>query len=233
MTETSASLFMYPATRPAWERLWRDIRARLGFGPERLSWPEAPGTHWRDPGLVLSMTCSFPMRLGLSSEVSLVGSPVWDLPGLPPGTYASHLVTRAGDARPLPEAAAAGIAINNLDSQSGRGVLREAGLSGPLLVTGAHTASMEAVAKAHAHLAAIDAVTWAQAPHPALTVRATTPPTASTPFITARAEWRAPVRAALEAAIAAMPAEDRIATRLIAVTDQPASAYAHDPTLTI
>ncbi|TFL19848.1 PhnD/SsuA/transferrin family substrate-binding protein [Jannaschia formosa] len=227
--DMTASLGWYPAARPAWERLWDSLRARLGFGPDTLAWPEEFMPHWRDPGLVLSMTCALPMRLGLGAHVSVVGAPVWDLPGLPPGTYASHLVTRADDQRPLPEAAAAGLAVSTPDSQSGRGVLREAGLAGPILLTGGHAASIRAVAEGRAHLAAIDAVTWALAPHPGLAIRATTPPTPSTPFITARADWRAPVRAALEAAIAAMPPEDRSATKLIGVTDHPASAYAPDP----
>jgi len=175
------------------------------------------------------MTCSLPMRLGLGAEVTLVGAPVWDLPGLPRGTYASHLVTRSDDTRPLPEAAAAGLAVNASDSQSGRGVLRDAGLTGPVTLTGAHTASMQAVAEGRAHLAAIDIVSWAASPHPDLTIRATTPPTPSTPFITARPGWRAPVRGALEAAIRAMPPEDRSATKLIGVTDHEATAYAPDP----
>ena len=231
MTEPAltASLCWYPATRPAWERLWDGVRARLGFGPDRLSWPDEPGAHWRDAGLVLSMTCALPMRLGLGRHVHVVGAPVWDLPGLPPGTYASHLVMRAGDARTVEAAAAAGIAVNAEDSQSGRGVLRDASLSGPMRVTGSHAASIAAVAEGRAALAAIDAVTWAMAPDPRLAIRRTTPPTPSTPFVTARADWVAPVRAALEAAIAAMPAADRAATRLIGVTDRPAVAYAVDP----
>jgi hypothetical protein len=231
MTDPSltASLCWYPATRPAWERLWSGLRARLGFGPERLAWPDAMDAHWRDTGLVLSMTCALPMRLGLGAEVQVVGAPVWDLPGLPPGTYASHLVTRAGDDRPLEAAAAAGLAVNDADSQSGRGALRDAGLHGPVTLSGSHAASMAAVAEGRAHLAAIDVVTWAMSPpDPRLAIRATTPPTPSTPFVTARADWRAPVRAALEAAIAAMPAGDRTATKLIGVADNPASAYAPD-----
>jgi ABC-type phosphate/phosphonate transport system substrate-binding protein len=226
---TTASLCWYPATRPVWERLWADIRTRLGFGPDHLDWPEDMGAHWRDPGLVLAMTCALPMRLGLADRVTVVGAPVWDLPGLPPGSYASHLVTRVDDARAIEQSAAAGMAVNAEDSQSGRGVLRDLGLTGPVAVTGSHAASMRAVAKGEAHLAAIDAVTWAMGPHPALAIRGTSPPTPATPFVTARTEWAAPVRAALQAAIAAMPAEDRAATKLIGVTDNAASAYAVDP----
>ncbi|MEM7641778.1 MAG: PhnD/SsuA/transferrin family substrate-binding protein [Pseudomonadota bacterium] len=223
-----ASLCWYPATRPAWDRLWFDLRGRLGWGPDRLTWPDALGTHWRDPDLVLSMTCALPMRLGLAWDVTLVGSPVWDLPGLPRGYYASHLVQRADDTRRVEEAAAAGIAVNAMDSQSGYGCLGDARLTGPVSVTGSHAASMDAVAGGQAHLAAIDAVTWAMAPHPGLRIARTTPPTPATPFVTARAPWRAPVRAALEAAIAAMPPEDRAATKLIGIADLPGKPYAAD-----
>ncbi|MFO6464441.1 PhnD/SsuA/transferrin family substrate-binding protein [Jannaschia sp. KMU-145] len=225
---TTASLCWYPATRPAWDRLWADIRARLGAGPTRLTWPDTAGAHWRDPGLLLSMTCALPMRRGLARSVTLVGSPVWDVPGLPPGHYASHLVTRAGDDRSVAEAAAAGIAANDADSQSGRGVLDDMGVAGPVTYVGSHAAAMRAVAEGRAHLAAIDMVAWSMAPHADLAIRATSPPSPSTPFITARPEWRAPVRAALDAAIAAMPEADRAATRLVGVTDLPAAAYAPD-----
>ncbi|MEM8851835.1 MAG: PhnD/SsuA/transferrin family substrate-binding protein [Pseudomonadota bacterium] len=223
-----ASLCWYPATRPAWDRLWSDLRARLGWGPDSLTWPDEFGHHWRDRDLVLSMTCALPMRLGLADDVALVGSPIWDLPGLPPGHYASHLVQRADDTRRVEEAAAEGIAVNAMDSQSGCGCLRDAGLIGPMIVTGSHAASMAAVADGRAHLAAIDAVTWSMAPQPGLRIARTTPPTPSTPFITARPHWRTPVRAALEAAIAAMPPEDRAATKLIGVADLPGTPYAAD-----
>jgi ABC-type phosphate/phosphonate transport system substrate-binding protein len=226
-----ASLCWYPATRPAWERLWDATRARLGHGPARLDWPDDMAAHWRDPDLLLAMTCALPMRLGLADRVTVVASPVWDLPGLPPGRYASHLVQRADDPRPVAQAAAAGLAANGPDSQSGWGTLRDAGLTGgPVTFTGSHAASLTAVAAGRAHLAAIDVVTWAMtAPHPSLRVAATTTPTPSTPFVTARPEWRAPVRVALAAAIDAMPRADRAATGLIGLVDLPGDPYATDP----
>ena len=221
-----ASLAWYPAARPAWEALWSATRAHLGFGPAALAWPDDFAAHWRDPGLLLSMTCALPMQLGLADHVHTVATPVWSLPGLPPGTYASHLVTRADDDRPLAEAAAAGLAVNARDSQSGYGTLRQAGLHGPVLVTGSHAASIRAVAGGRAHLAAIDVVTWSLAPNARLAVRATTPPTSATPFVTARAEWVAPLRAALAAAIADHP---HGATRLTGLVHLPPASYATRP----
>ncbi len=224
-----ASLGWYPATRPCWERLWTGIRDRLGHGPDALTWPDDWDAHWHDPDLLLAMTCSLPLRLGLVAHVHVVGAPVWDLPGLPPGTYASHLVARAGDDRPLPALAAEGLAVNALESQSGWGALADAGIDGPALVTGSHARSMAAVAEGRSALAAIDVVTWAMAPHAGLTIRATTPPSPATPFVTARADLVPALREAIAGAIAAMPPADRAATRLGGIARMPPDAYAAAP----
>lgn len=221
-----ASLGWYPATAASWERLWDGIRDRLGCGPARLTWPDDFGAHWRTPDLLLAMTCALPMKLGLARRVHVVGAPVWDLPGLPRGTYAAHFVTRADDRRPLALAARDGLAVNAGDSQSGWGTLVAAGLEGPRAITGSHAASMEAVAGGRAGLAAIDVVTWAMAPHPALRVRVTTPPTPATPFVTAMPDRVPALRDAVAGAIAAQARADRAATRLCGIEAMPAGAYA-------
>lgn len=224
---TSASLAWYPATRPAWTRLWQTIRADLDLPDLHLSWPDDFDAHWRDPGLVLAMTCAMPLHLGLADAVHVVGTPVWGLPDLPPGQYASHIVTRADDRRPLQTCAEGGIAVNDRASQSGYGTLLTAGLTGPVLVTGSHAASMRAVTEGRAALAAIDVVTWAMTGGEArLAIRRTTPPTPATPFITARADLVAPLRAALSRAIDAMSADDRAMTRLAGMIQLPAATYA-------
>ena len=56
----TASLAWYPAAGPAWARLWREVHRRIGLGPVEAAWPEDFAAHWRDPGLVLAMTCSLP-----------------------------------------------------------------------------------------------------------------------------------------------------------------------------
>lgn len=224
-----ASLGWYPAARPAWERLWGNIRGHLGHGPESLIWPEDFASHWRDPDLLLAMTCALPMQLGLADVVHLVASPDWDVAGLPPGHYASHLVTRVGDDRDLTEAAAQGAAVNGTDSQSGYGTLVTAGLAGRVTATGSHAASMTAVAAGEVGLAAIDVVTWALLPHPDLVIRKTTPPTPSCPFVTAHAELVAPLRAAIEHAIRAQSPKDRAATHLVGLSHLAPDTYATCP----
>ena len=132
---------------------------------------------------------------------------------------------RAEDGRDPAGAAADGVAVNAADSQSGWGALADAGLGGPAVVTGSHAASMDAVAGGAAALAAIDVVSWDLGPHPALTVRATTPPTPATPFVTGRADLAAPLHDALAEAIAAMAPEDRAAIRLAGILRLPDGAY--------
>jgi ABC-type phosphate/phosphonate transport system substrate-binding protein len=226
-----ASLAWYPATHSAWDRLWDATRAGLGphlsDAPTRLTWPVDFASHWRAPDLILSMTCALPLQLGLFDRVHIVGTPIWDVPGLPKGHYASHLVTRADDGRALSRAAASGIAVNALDSQSGWGTLVGAGLTGPSIVTGSHAASMQAVACGRADLAAIDVVTWAMMGGDArLAIRDTTPPTPATPFITARADLAAPLHVALTQAIADMSAADRAVTGLSGLTRLSDAVYA-------
>lgn len=207
MSRPAASLAWYPAAAPVWDALWAEVRARLGEGPERLDRPSDFHAHWADPALVLAQTCGLPWRIGLAPNVRMIGAFDFGLPGVPPGHYASVLVQRADDARPVPEVAAAGVAANGLDSQSGWGSLHLAGLiPGPVTVTGAHAASMEAVAEGRAHLAAIDAVTWRLSPHPRLSVRGWTPPTPGCPLITGRPELADRLRAILPEAVAALPA---------------------------
>ena len=222
----TASLAWYPAARPAWAQLWREVHRRTGLGPAEAVWPDDFAAHWRDPDLILAMTCSLPMRLALRGHVHIVASPVWDLPGLPAGYYASHLVMRTDDGRDPIDAAAAGIAINAVDSQSGWGAVADAGLTGPAIVTGSHAASMDKVARGEAHLAAIDVVTWALSPYPGLRICATTPPTPAPPFVTARPELVALLFTALTDSIAALSARDRAKMRLVGLVRLPAGSYA-------
>ena len=174
----------------------------------RLRWPSdaaAQEAVWADRGCVLSQCCSLHLVGRLHRRMHVVGAFDFALPGVPPGSYASHLVTRIGDDRPL-AACAARVAVNDGESQSGWGALVATGLPvGRATVTGSHAASMAALAAAEADLAAIDAVTWRLRPHPRLRVRRTTRPTPAPPLVTARPALVAPLRRALGDGVAALP----------------------------
>jgi ABC-type phosphate/phosphonate transport system substrate-binding protein len=197
-----AALPMYdwPEVRDATDALWSAIRAALiqegidaQTGLERDGDPE---TLWTHPDLVLSQTCGFPYANALSGQVALIATPAYRLEGITQGHYFSVLVAR----RSNPPESLAGLqpmrlAFNMAQSQSGfaapvRLLAGNGCKSMPEpLETGAHRASLQAVAAGEADWAAIDAVAWelAKRHEPTsddLVAFARTPETPALPLIT-------------------------------------------------
>lgn len=215
-----AALPMYdwPEIRAETDALWAAVRERLraaGYAaPQALERGGDPWALWRDPALILSQTCGLPYSARLAGAVSLVGAPDYDLP-CPPGCYRSEIVARADD--PATDAAALEgrrFAFNMRESQSGWACFATrigdpGAFFGSLIETGAHRASIVAVAEGRADCAAIDAVAWrlAERHEPAaraLRVIVSTAPTPGLPLITARRadEETTRIAAAVVAAIA-------------------------------
>jgi len=226
-------MYWRPETAPAWQNLWGLVREELGFGPERLMEPKNLLAHWRDPRLLLSQSCSLPYRLGLYKQVHLLGAFHFDLPSSRAGDYHSVIVTRPG-----PQPAAPRIAVNAKDSQSGWAALcdwRPESATGPVLITGAHQSSAQAVGDGRADLCAIDAVSWslicrfdpALASH--LTVIARTPPTPGLPLITASKARQTQLRSALQTAVDRLGPGDRTILNLIAFVPKDAAQYTSLP----
>lgn len=229
-----ASLPMYdwPEIRSATDLLWAAIRDQLSNrgirAPAVLDRSADPEPAWSDPDLILSQTCGYPFATRLTGKVALVGTPAHAATGAKPGHYFSVLVARKGAA---PENAgdltASRFAFNMVHSQSGFAApvrLLEAGGRASLprpLQTGAHRASVRAVAEGQADWAAIDAVTWelAKRHEPAadhLRVFARTDETPALPLITSlhHAENANAIADAVEAAIHNLEAEVRDAVLL-------------------
>lgn len=233
-----ASLGMYdmPALRPSNDRLWSLIRDRLGYGPTALTRDADLWDIWLSGDLVLAQTCGMPFRKRLHSHVTLVGTPDYGLPGCPPGYYRSVLVARS-DAPGRAEADFAGgvLAYNETMSQSGWAGpmvhLDALGVRfGAHLRTGAHVASVHAVANGQADLAGVDAVTWALlCDHDPVTrqlrVVADTNPTPGLPYVTAKGRDAARIASAVRQAIADLPDKDRAALHLQGFVDIPQEAY--------
>ncbi|VVT29467.1 ABC transporter, phosphonate, periplasmic substrate-binding protein [Roseovarius sp. EC-HK134] len=236
------SLPMYdrPETAACNDALWNAMRAALGDGPETLTRDGNLWDHWRSPDLLLSQTCGYPYRARLHGHVTLVASPVLDLPSCPPGYYHSVFVARADDPRTHPEAfATARLAYNDGLSQSGWAAPQNwaaaRGFSFTTPVhTGAHRASAMAVAEGRADIAALDVLSWhlMQAHDPfttGLRVLAHTDPTPALPYITALGRDADALRDALEAAIMALPAAARATLGLKGVTYIAAEDYLAPP----
>lgn len=151
--------------------------------PSALTRTEHLVTLWRDPNMIVGQVCSLnPVRDGLG-ETEVLGTIVYDPPGdLPqpePGSYYSVIVCRRDDSRRsdlghgiatdgIEAFAGATIAANGTDSQSGywslghfvRAAAAERPVFGSVKFTGAHRASVQAVASGAADLAAIDVHSW-------------------------------------------------------------------------
>lgn len=237
-----AALPMYdwPEIAAATDGLWALIRRHLEQSgieaPARLNREADPWAIWQDPALLLAQTCGMPYRTKLHGGVALVGTPDYGLTGLSPGHYCSEIVARREETGSFPDFRDRILAYNDPISQSGwaavQNLAADCGFAFTrLLMTGAHRASAEAVAKGDADLAAIDAVTWrlisAHRPEVAkrLRVICRTEPTPALPLITAITRDPAPLAAAVRAAIVELPKTDRKALGLAGLVSIPAKAY--------
>ena len=172
-----ASLPMYcePEVRPATERWWSGLAQHLrdcGLQdvPDALTWPDDYQGHWRSPGLLFSQTCGYPYVNVLGPAVKLVATPSYDAPGCDGPRYGAHVVVPEGArARSAADLRCCRLAVNGMDSYSGYHVWRHmlpAGddppsFFGDIVATGAHRASIRAVAAGEADACAVDCVTHA------------------------------------------------------------------------
>lgn len=161
---------------------------RLGLdAPPAMTRRDDLESLWTDPAMLLGQVCSLnPVRDGLG-ETEVIGTLVYDpppdLPQPEPGSYYSVIVCRDDDPRrptsgqgvgagiassDILRFAGARVAANGTDSQSGywslghfvRHVLDEGPIFGDIVFTGAHRASVRAVADGSVDLAAIDVHSW-------------------------------------------------------------------------
>ncbi|MGO4725798.1 MULTISPECIES: phosphate/phosphite/phosphonate ABC transporter substrate-binding protein [unclassified Inquilinus] len=200
-----ASLPMYdlPEVRWATDALWSAVAERLSAdhvaAPPALTRGPALPDLWTDPALLFSQTCGNPYIRRFRDRLRLVATPCYAAPGCDGPRYRSQLVARAGGPeRALADFRGAVCAVNEWDSLSGwvgfAAVLPEAPdrFFAGAVVTGAHVASLAAVAAGEADIAAIDCVTHAllQRHRPAalagLRVIGSTAPAPGLPYVTRR-----------------------------------------------
>jgi ABC-type phosphate/phosphonate transport system substrate-binding protein len=163
-----ASLPMYdlPEIRGATDEWWRGLTRHMGVEGELVRGPDHM-LAWRDPGLVFSQTCGYPLTHEFRGKLRLLATPHYAAPGCVGPLYSSIVLTRE---KAEPEAMRGAVAaFNSPDSMSGMLALKlvfapfaERGRFFSRAVrTGKHLKSMEAVRKGEADVCAIDAVTVA------------------------------------------------------------------------
>jgi ABC-type phosphate/phosphonate transport system substrate-binding protein len=196
---------------------------------------------WQSPDLVFAQTCGFPYRARLHGRVTLIGTPDYGLEGCPPGHYRSVFVARADDSRKgLADFDGSGLAYNEELSQSGWAAPQNhAAANGlhlpPVLASGGHQLSAQAVAEGRAEIAAIDALTWAMLARwepfaQGLKVVGHTDPTPTLPYIAGPDADASRMFDVVAQAIAGLDATDRDTLSLRGLVRIPPETYLAVPT---
>lgn len=237
----SLGMYDFGSAQAANDRLWaliRDgLRGRGVAAPDALTRGEhAYWDAWQSPDLLLSQTCGYPFRARLHGTVTYVGTPDYGVEGCAPGHYRSVFIARADDPRrDVREFGGAPFAYNEGLSQSGwaapQTFAAKLGIRLPPVVqTGAHRLSAEAVAEGRADIAALDAVTYAlmQDASPLverLKIVGLTDPTPGLPFITSTGRDPQPIFDAVSEAISALDDGTKAALRLKGLVKIAAADY--------
>jgi ABC-type phosphate/phosphonate transport system substrate-binding protein len=152
-----------------------EICSALAFAPSALEpWDPEISLYdlWTDPALLLAQTCGYPLTHKLAGKVHLLGAPHYRATGCKGAKYCSQIVVAANSPfQSLTDLKGARAVFNGPDSQSGMNAFRDTiapmsdggGFFDSVVESGGHLASMDAVAKERADVAAIDGVCWALA----------------------------------------------------------------------
>lgn len=167
-------MYDFPWLHAANDALWQGLAHRL----RRAGFEDLPGSpdrnrpllaQWRDPDLLLSHTCGYPLRTQLRDRVRVVATPCYATDFTHGADHRSVLIVpRDAPWQRLPELRGRIAAINGYDSNSGMNLFRAAiaphaggqPFFARVLETGAHWDSIAAVAQRRADIAAIDGVTY-------------------------------------------------------------------------
>jgi ABC-type phosphate/phosphonate transport system substrate-binding protein len=216
-------MYDFPWVRAATDRVWAMVRDRLRAqgiaAPEALNRSGGLKEIWSDERLLLGQTCGYPYWSALRSRAEVLAVPIYGFSGCEGPNHCSFLVVHRDDSRAGLEAfRGARAAVNSFDSNSGMNLFRAciAPLAGKspffaeILETGAHGASLVAIAEQRADIAAVDCVSYAFLARGASQLIASTkilarsPSSPGLPFIASRALPRA-TRAAVREALRALP----------------------------
>ncbi len=214
-----------------WQVLRRELGLRLPVVPVELDRVRPLSVQWRDPCLLLSQCCGPDLDApGLNALVPLV-RPVFSDLDCTPGDYFSYIVRKQG------EATGSRAAINSVTSQSGfyslKSWLHGRSSDTPKLnvsmarVTGSHQASIDALRRGDADIAAIDAHSWSLLNRTGIDIIDRTSSAPTPPFVCHERTCTSSVDT-----VAALSAAIRQAGDLLAISgliETSRKDYAHEP----
>ncbi len=167
-------MYEFPWTASALDELWTGVARRLRAAGLEAPWALTRGRDlyetWWDRDLILGQSCGYPYWRSLRGAVALIATPAFVFEGCEGADHCSFIVARRGERRSgLAGFRGARAAINARDSNTGMNLFRAAiapiaegrAFFSEVVVTGAHQASLVAVASGAADIAAIDSVSIA------------------------------------------------------------------------
>ena len=169
------SLPMYQAPQPASAAFWSGLRGHMRAAgvsdvPDRLTEPDDLPSHWRDPDLLLSQTCGYPLVTALKGMVQYVGTPHYGAAGCEGAAYSSAVMVRDDDpAQAIAALRGRRLAFNHRGSQSGWNGFRAlvaplaggGGFFGSVVESGSHRRSLALVRDGKADVTPVDCVSLA------------------------------------------------------------------------
>ncbi len=240
-----AALPMYARAdnRAAHDALWagiRDILHAQGIpAPETLDHETAHDAVWDRDDLLLGHICNLPYIAHYQNRLTYIGTSDYGLHDTPAGYYRSLYIVRHDDRAKTPEDCADyRFAYNDPMSRSGWGAphahMTRLGLAlKPTLETGAHRASLRAVAQGDADLAAIDAQSWWMDRHTqdasSCRIIGQTDASPGQTFVTAYPQHANALRTAIPAALADLPPAHLMTLGLRGIVDIDKRIYAALP----
>lgn len=170
---------LHEATNAWWQGLARHFRAAGIAGvPDRLTRPADLHAHWRDPALLFSQGCGYPLTHDFAGQWQVLATPCYAARGCHGALYRSVLIVPAASPfASLEDLRGRTACYNSADSHSGFNILRAhfAPLAhggrffGKVVRSGGHIHSAAMVQAGEADVAALDCVTHAlfarHAPH--------------------------------------------------------------------
>jgi ABC-type phosphate/phosphonate transport system substrate-binding protein len=170
-------MYDLPGVRWATDAWWAGLAAAFTAEgirdvPDRLTIADPYHAPWRDPHLLFTQTCGYPLTHAFARDLQPLAAIRWAIPGCTGTDYFSPIIVRADSpARELADLRGSRCAFNSHDSQSGYNALRHA--VAPLardgrffaatIETGGHRASMQLVKDGKADVCAVDVATHALA----------------------------------------------------------------------